>query len=143
MTHTLRQRRADAVAVSSHRGCGNLQSLPLRSQRPSTPGAASSTSRPPRQTPDDMDPDKDNANPTILNPSDLPSRRRESSVKKREGAGVGLFDDLIPAYSYLNDPFDAPQSSDDSDDGSVEDIDEQEIYGEQRAAKLSALRPAC
>ncbi|KAB2577815.1 putative cytoplasmic protein required for cell protein [Lasiodiplodia theobromae] len=75
-----------------------------------------------------MDPDKDNANPTILNPSDLPSRRRESSVKKREGAGVGLFDDLIPPYSYLNDPFDAPQSSDDSDDGSVEDIDEQEIY---------------
>ncbi|EOD48730.1 Cytoplasmic protein required for cell protein [Neofusicoccum parvum] len=75
-----------------------------------------------------MDPDKDNANPTILNPSDLPSRRRESSVKKRERAGVGLFDDLIPPYSYLNDPFDAPQSSDDSDDGSVEDIDEQEIY---------------
>ncbi|KAK8181631.1 uncharacterized protein BKA78DRAFT_258260 [Phyllosticta capitalensis] len=76
-----------------------------------------------------MDPDKDNANPTILNPSDLPSRRRESTVKKRERAGVGLFDDLIPDHSYLNDPFDQPLSLSDSDNDSVsEDIDEQEIY---------------
>ncbi|KAF2141735.1 uncharacterized protein K452DRAFT_318686 [Aplosporella prunicola CBS 121167] len=73
-----------------------------------------------------MDLDKDNANPTILNPSDLPSRRRESAVKKHEATGVGLFDDLIPAYTYLNDPF--YHSSSESDDGSVEDIDEQEIY---------------
>lgn len=94
--------------------------------------------------PDDMDPDKDNANPTILNASDLPSRRRESSVKKNEGAaGVGLFDDLIPPYSYLHDPFEASLSSSDSDDGSVEDIDEQEIYGEPCAAtSLHAWRPA-
>jgi len=76
-----------------------------------------------------MDPDKDNANPTILNPSDLPSRRRESSAKKREDGGTGLFDDLIPVYTYLNDPFDQPASPSDSDDDSVEDIDEQEIYG--------------
>jgi len=75
-----------------------------------------------------MDPDKDNANPTILNPSDLPSRRRESSAKKREDDGTGLFDDLIPVYTYLNDPFDQPASPSDSDDDSVEDIDEQEIY---------------
>jgi metal-sulfur cluster biosynthetic enzyme len=75
-----------------------------------------------------MDPDKDNANPTILNPSDLPSRRRESSTKKREDGGTGLFDDLIPMYTYLNDPFDQPASPSDSDDDSVEDIDEQEIY---------------
>jgi metal-sulfur cluster biosynthetic enzyme len=75
-----------------------------------------------------MDPDKDNANPTILNPSDLPSRRRESSVKKREDHGTGLFDDLIPVYTYLNDPFDQPASPSDSDDDSVEHIDEQEIY---------------
>ena len=76
-----------------------------------------------------MDPDKDNANPTILNPSDLPSRRRESSAKKREDGGTGLFDDLIPVYTYLNDPFDQPASPSDSDDDSIEDIDEQEIYG--------------
>jgi hypothetical protein len=77
-----------------------------------------------------MEIDKDNANPTILNPSDLPSRRRESSVKKREDGGTGLFDDLVPAYNYMSDPFERPLSSDDSDDDSVEDIDEQEIYGE-------------
>jgi len=77
-----------------------------------------------------MEIDKDNANPTILNPSDLPSRRRESSVKKRENGGTGLFDDLIPAYTYLSDPFESSVSASDSDDFSVDDIDEQEIYGE-------------
>jgi len=73
--------------------------------------------------------DKDNANPTILNSSDLPSRRRDSSVKKRENGGTGLFDDLIPAYTYLSDPFESSSvSASDSDDYSVDDIDEQEIY---------------
>lgn len=76
-----------------------------------------------------MDLDKQNANPTILNPSDLPSRRPGSGVKRREDGGTGLFDHLIPEYSYLNDPFENSYSSSDSDDGSVEDIDEQEVYG--------------
>lgn len=76
-----------------------------------------------------MDADKQNANPTILSLSDLPSRRRESNVKRRDDGGTGLFDGLIPSYSYLNDPFEQPLSSSDSDDGSVEDIDEQEVYG--------------
>jgi len=75
-----------------------------------------------------MDPDKDNANPTILNPSDLPSRRQQSLLKKRDDGSTGLFDHLIPAYTYLNDPFDTPASASDSDDDVVEDIDEQEIY---------------
>lgn len=79
-----------------------------------------------------MDDDKQNANPTILNASDLPSRRRESSAKKREDGGTGLFDDLIPAYTYLNDPFDLPASSSESEDDTVEDIDEQEVYGMRR-----------
>lgn len=78
---------------------------------------------------DAMEIDKDNANPTILNPSDLPSRRRESLVKKRDDGGTGLFDNLVPAYNYLSDPFDRPVSSSDSDDDSAEEIDEQEIYG--------------
>ena len=73
--------------------------------------------------------DKDNANPTILNPSDLPSRRRESNAGKRDDGGSGLFDDLIPRYNYLSDPFDDPVSASDSDDDVVENIDEQEIYG--------------
>jgi hypothetical protein len=72
---------------------------------------------------------KDNANPTILSASDLPSRRREVSVKKRDDGGTGLFDDLIPPYNYLSDAFERPPSATDSDDDSVEDIDEQEIYG--------------
>jgi hypothetical protein len=73
--------------------------------------------------------DKQNANPTILSLSDLPSRRRGSNVRRRDDGGTGLFDDLIPQYDYLNDPFEQPLSSSDSDDDSVEDIDEQEVYG--------------
>jgi hypothetical protein len=77
--------------------------------------------------------DKDNANPTILNPSDLPSRRSETTVKRRDNGSTGLFDDLIPRYNYLNDPFEeavsASGSDSDDDDVAVESIDEQEIYG--------------
>ncbi|KAJ9648432.1 hypothetical protein H2201_000767 [Coniosporium apollinis] len=75
-----------------------------------------------------MEANKDNANPTILNQSDLPSRRSDSGVKKRDDGGTGLFDSLVPAYTYLTDPFDQPASSSDTDDDSVEEIDEQEIY---------------
>ena len=78
-----------------------------------------------------MELDKDNANPTILSASDLPSRRSESNVKRRDAGGSGLFDDLIPRYSYLSDPFDEPLSAgeSDSDNEARDDIDEQEIYG--------------
>jgi hypothetical protein len=73
--------------------------------------------------------DKDNANPTILNPSDLPSRRSEGAAQKRHDGSSGLFDDLVPRYTYLSDPFDEAVSASDSDDDVVENIDEQEIYG--------------
>tara|TARA_R110002003_G_scaffold114_10_gene9880 strand:+ start:267 stop:575 length:309 start_codon:yes stop_codon:yes gene_type:complete len=73
--------------------------------------------------------DKDNANPTILNPSDLPSRRSAAAATKREDGSSGLFDALIPRYNYLSDPFDEAVSASDSDDDAVENIDEQEIYG--------------
>jgi hypothetical protein len=73
--------------------------------------------------------DKDNANPTILNPSDLPSRRNEAAAKRRDDGASGLFDDLIPRYNYLSDPFEEPASASESDDDVVENIDEQEIYG--------------
>lgn len=74
--------------------------------------------------------DKDNANPTILNASDLPSRRRESTVKRRDHGGTGLFDDLVPHYDPLSDPFADTSSSSDSDyDDAIDGIDEQEIYG--------------
>lgn len=82
-----------------------------------------------RYTRNTMEANKDNANPTILNQSDLPSRRSDSGVRKRDDGGTGLFDSLVPAYTYLNDPFAQQASSSDTDDDSVEEIDEQEIYG--------------
>lgn len=82
-----------------------------------------------------MDLDKQNANPTVLSPSDLPSRRREANVNRRQG----LFDNLIPQYSYLNDPFEQPLYSSDSDNDSIEDIDEQEVYGMFQQAKKGQL----
>lgn len=86
-----------------------------------------------------MELDKDNANPTILNASDLPSRRRDSTSKLPQSGGTGLFDNLMPRYGALSDPFDAPgtaSGSDDSDDDATEAIDEQEIYG-----KHAPVRP--
>jgi len=82
-----------------------------------------------------MEDNKDNANPTILSASDLPSRRRESITQKRNDGGTGLFDHLIPAYGYPYDPFAPPGSpmtssepSDSDSDDTIEPIDEQEIY---------------
>lgn len=81
--------------------------------------------------------DKDNANPAILNPSDLPSRRGAS---QQSTARAGLFDGLIPSYPHYDNlitstsSFPAPipsNSSDDSisdDDDLREEIDEQEIF---------------
>lgn len=77
--------------------------------------------------------DKDNANPTILNASDLPSRRNANLFVPRPDGSTGLFDGLVSKPSYLSDPFDAHSSdssnSDDDELDEVEDIDEQEIYG--------------
>lgn len=87
-----------------------------------------------------MELDKDNANPTILNPSDLPSRRSDATAKRRDDGGTGLFDNLIPRYNYLSDPFDDNVSAGDSDsDDAREDIDEQEIYGRRARGPSMAL----
>jgi hypothetical protein len=75
-----------------------------------------------------MDASLENSNPTILNPSDLPSRRAESSIKQRVDGGTGLFDSIQPILSYPYTEF-SSSSSDESDDDSAEDIDAQEIYG--------------
>ena len=74
-----------------------------------------------------------NANPTIRNPSDLPSRRRQGHVQPLSNHPKGLFSSTVPPSAYLPDPF-APSSSSDSelsddDGGGIEPIDEQEIYG--------------
>lgn len=75
-----------------------------------------------------MEPEnKDNANPTIINPSDLPSRRRSVPTAKRPG----IFDSLVPAYPNFADPLSSPEASSissESDDEAREEIDEQEVY---------------
>ncbi|MCJ1403539.1 hypothetical protein MMC11_006762 [Xylographa trunciseda] len=71
-----------------------------------------------------------NANPTIRNASDLPTRRRRTSSPSTKKDPLGLFASTIPSSTYLVDPFDAAlhTSESDSDDDTVEPIDEQEIY---------------
>lgn len=69
-----------------------------------------------------MEADKDNANPTIINPSDLPSRRREVPTAKR----TGTFDALVPAYPSLVEGASSPEASSGEEDR--EEIDEQEVY---------------
>jgi len=72
----------------------------------------------------------DNANPTILSESELPSHRQ-----RRRGNDVGpkkqsLRDVLIAKPSFEMDPFYMSEFSDtDSDDSTMGPIDEQEIYG--------------
>lgn len=76
-----------------------------------------------------------NANPTIRNASDLPTRRQRTVSQSSRQNTLGLFSSTIPSSSYLTDPFSAASgSSSDSDseeDPSSEPIDEQEIYGKQ------------
>ncbi|KAF8469703.1 hypothetical protein BDZ91DRAFT_720739 [Kalaharituber pfeilii] len=81
----------------------------------------------------------DNENPTILNASDLPSRRKQPKRVLSSGlsnGATGLLSSVAPS-TYSNDPFStasAPDllSGDDDDiddiDSSIDYIDEQEIY---------------
>ena len=80
-----------------------------------------------------MDPDKDNANPLILNASDLPTRNRSHIVKPRSDGSTGLFDSLVPSHAYYTSSSEASDSSEDEDEA-VEEIDEQEIYGQLRTS---------
>jgi hypothetical protein len=74
-----------------------------------------------------------NANPTIRNASDLPSRPRQGTIQSLSKTPRGLFASTVPASAYLPDPF-SPHSLDsdlsEEDDNEIEPIDEQEIYGE-------------
>lgn len=75
-----------------------------------------------------------NANPTILNPADLPTRRRQSPGPGSKDAGLAFLAGTMSSFGDLQDPFGAAQSppsssgSDSEDDAAVEAIDEQEIY---------------
>ena len=75
-----------------------------------------------------------NANPTIRNASDLPSRARHGHPQPSSKVPKGLFASTVPQSAYLPDPFSPSSSldsdlSDDDDDAAIEPIDEQEIYG--------------
>ncbi|KIW16755.1 hypothetical protein PV08_03945 [Exophiala spinifera] len=74
--------------------------------------------------------DGKNANPLIINPSDLPTRRRRTSAQNEQSDGAITF--AYPAPSFMNDPFarsSSPSSFEDSDsDAENEPIDAQEIY---------------
>ena len=73
-----------------------------------------------------------NANPTIRNASDLPSRRRQASPHSSSKTSLGLFASTVPASAYAPDPFTpltSSESENSDDDDTVEPIDEQEIYG--------------
>lgn len=74
-----------------------------------------------------------NANPTIRNASDLPTRRQRTSSQSSPKNALGLFSSTIPSLPYLTDPFSAASGSssdsDSEDHSSAEPIDEQEIYG--------------
>ncbi|KAI5780668.1 hypothetical protein DFH27DRAFT_582857 [Peziza echinospora] len=78
----------------------------------------------------------DNENPTILNASDLPSRRRQQKrilSSNTSNGGTGLLSSVAPV-GYASDPFtiqDLQSSEDDDSDGDdsiVDRIDAQEIY---------------
>lgn len=70
-----------------------------------------------------------NANPVVLNASDLPTRKRRSASYSTDGKAAPIF--AFPAPASLRDPFYQAASTDlsDSDEESeAEEIDEQEIY---------------
>jgi len=78
-----------------------------------------------------------NANPTIRNASDLPTRRGRTLPLSDRKKTLGLFASSIPSLTYLSDPFEPVLASSDSesdDDNAVEPIDEQEIYGKSTAS---------
>jgi hypothetical protein len=74
----------------------------------------------------------DNANPTVLNATDLPTRRGGDGTSKKKVAGseiqelLEMKSRLIIQDSDLSDPESELESD---EDVTVEPIDEQEIYG--------------
>jgi hypothetical protein len=72
----------------------------------------------------------DNANPTVLSASELPSHRRRRRGQEKSSKKQGIRDLLMARPSYSMDPFYQSDFSDtDSDDSALEPIDEYEIYG--------------
>lgn len=76
----------------------------------------------------------DNANPTILSESELSSHRQRRKGNDARSGKQSLRDVFISKPSFTMDPFYMSEFSDtDSDDSTMEPIDEQEIYGTLRS----------
>ncbi|KAI4870271.1 hypothetical protein F4820DRAFT_289962 [Hypoxylon rubiginosum] len=74
--------------------------------------------------------EKDNANPTILNTSQLPTRKGKRGRKVQRGAASRIAD-VMRKPQHLSDPFYDISWSDDTesdDEFTAEPIDEQEVY---------------
>lgn len=70
-----------------------------------------------------------NANPVVLNPSDLPTRKRRTASHSGDGKVTSIFS--FPAPAISQDPFyqsPASETSESDDESELEEIDEQEIY---------------
>ncbi|KAI0383438.1 hypothetical protein F5Y04DRAFT_250205 [Hypomontagnella monticulosa] len=75
--------------------------------------------------------EKDNANPTILNTSQLPTRQRKKGRRVEKGSRSTGINDIMRKPQYLSDPFYDISWSDDTesdDEFTAEPIDEQEVY---------------
>jgi hypothetical protein len=72
-----------------------------------------------------MERDLDNANPTILNVSQLPSRSRKGTAA-RYGPDSKCDSIVYPKHAW---PYGSSSSSDEEDDAGEEPMDEQDIYG--------------
>ena len=82
----------------------------------------------------------DNAAPTVLDTSQLPTRRNKRKAPSQKGPSDKLARVISLRPQYLSSPFcDIPWSddTDGSDDYTAEPIDEQEIFGEN-----SLIHPA-
>lgn len=72
----------------------------------------------------------DNANPTILNATDLPTRRRRSLASAATVKESTIYSLLEMKSSSLVDHYEESDPEIESeDDATIEPIDEQEIYG--------------
>jgi hypothetical protein len=72
--------------------------------------------------------DKDNASPTILNASELPTRRRNDVANVNLGPGKEIAALLEPRVGYVIDDEELSDPELQLED-EIDPIDEQEIYG--------------
>ena len=96
--------------------------------------------------------EKDNANPTILNTEQLPTRQKGKKGRKVAGKklakvdnGEALVREVMRKPEYLDSTFndiEVPWSDPDSasdDEYTIEPIDEQEIYGKEEISQSTRV----